>query len=341
MAKSKGFAEKYHYAYRITFNPDKKHYMGIRTSFRPPLKDIGIHYFTSSTQSHFKNLFQKAPFLFKIKILKVCKTRKECLEFEVRYHKRLNVKSNPDFLNKSNQTTTFFDVSGTVVVSRKKYPLKWERIPTEEYHQNKNQFFIPSHFLRKDRNGHYGKKHTKETKEKLSLMNSNQVVAKTEDGSIVRIPKEEFLKRKDLHGVAKNTITAFDTIQGKYVRISKEDFYQNKARYYGVTKGKPAEKFKEKVYAFDKYEKKWCYVDKNIFYTYRDRFEHKTENRVNCIDIRTGESKCVPKEEFYKNEYLVGIRKKVKCPRCGEVGIGKKFRELHFKNCKKDMCNEN
>ena len=44
---------KYHYTYRITNKILKKHYYGVRTSKDKPELDLGIKYFSSSSDSDF------------------------------------------------------------------------------------------------------------------------------------------------------------------------------------------------------------------------------------------------------------------------------------------------
>ena len=61
-------------------------------------------------------------------------------------------------------------------------------------------------------------------------------------GKTLQVPKDVFNNNPDIYeGVAKNTVTAYDLYEHKYVRISKELFNTNKDRYCGTTNKKVIE----------------------------------------------------------------------------------------------------
>lgn len=164
----------YHYAYRLTDISTGKHYMGIRSSKVEPLFDLGFRYFTSSKDSEFVKKFKDNPLQFKRKILRVFKTREESLKYEVKYHKRLNVKNNPFFINRSNQTVVFFDVSNTIVVL---IDDTYFRIPCEKY--RKGDHITPTTGLFGPLNPNYGNH--------LSNYAKNQISKKIPEWLFVRM----------------------------------------------------------------------------------------------------------------------------------------------------------
>lgn len=105
---------KYHYVYRVTCVETGKHYYGSRTSTRPPKEDVGKVYFTSSTDTEFKNDFKINPDRYKSKIVLICSTREEALLAEIKLHARFDVGSSPNFYNRCKQTSAGFSTEGVV-----------------------------------------------------------------------------------------------------------------------------------------------------------------------------------------------------------------------------------
>ena len=102
----------YHYVYRITNTKINKHYYGVRTSKQEPHKDLGIKYFSSSTDEEFKSDQKTNPQDYKYKVVSIRDTREEAVGLEVRLHARFNVGVNESFYNKVKQTSICFDYTG-------------------------------------------------------------------------------------------------------------------------------------------------------------------------------------------------------------------------------------
>lgn len=103
---------KYHYVYRITNILNIVHYYGVRTSNIEPKLDLGILYFSSSTNKDFINDQKKNPQNYKYKVIRICKTRKEASLLEIKLHNKFNVGVNESFYNKYKATSTGFDRTG-------------------------------------------------------------------------------------------------------------------------------------------------------------------------------------------------------------------------------------
>lgn len=148
----------------------------------------------------------------------------------------------------------------------------------------------------------------------------------------------EFNDNDGLSGIAKNTITAFNTSNQEYCRVTRKEFQKNDF-LVGVTKGRSSTK-KDFVYVTDTLDSNKKWITKKEYGSNKTRYIHSSKNKINCIDINTGESFCVSRDVFETTESLVGIRRKIVCPQCGLKGIGKKFRKQHFIHCKEKK-NEN
>ena len=67
---------KHHYVYRITNTQEKKHYYGVRSSKVEPKSDLGINYFSSSTDKQFIKEQKENKRVFKYKVVKQFDSRK-------------------------------------------------------------------------------------------------------------------------------------------------------------------------------------------------------------------------------------------------------------------------
>jgi hypothetical protein len=104
--------KKYNYVYRITNKVEQKHYYGSRSCNAEPKRDLGIKYFSSSSDEEFKDDQKNHQENYKYKIVRICSTRKEATDLEIKLQKKFNVAKSEAFYNKSIQTSTGFDFSG-------------------------------------------------------------------------------------------------------------------------------------------------------------------------------------------------------------------------------------
>ena len=99
---------KYHYVYRITNIIEKKHYYGSRSSKKIPKKDIGIYYFSSSTDKDFIKDQKINIAHYKYVVVRLFDNRKDATSFEVYLHAKFDVGNNKNFYNKAKQTAIGF-----------------------------------------------------------------------------------------------------------------------------------------------------------------------------------------------------------------------------------------
>lgn len=102
----------YHYVYRITNVVEKKHYYGKRSSKCDPKLDLGIVYFSSSTDKEFRADQKLNPQNYKYKIVQLFETSEEAYIREIELHKLFKVGINSNFYNKTSQTSYGIDNTG-------------------------------------------------------------------------------------------------------------------------------------------------------------------------------------------------------------------------------------
>ena len=150
-------SKKYHYVYRITNTKLNKHYYGTRSSKIEPSKDIGVKYFSSSSDIQFRDDQKNNPQNYKYTIVSEFNSREEALELEIKLHNKFNVGVNESFYNKAKQTSIFYDTTGI--------PLSSER-RTKLSKKLKGRVFSKE-TLERMRLGQLGNKLSEETKAKI------------------------------------------------------------------------------------------------------------------------------------------------------------------------------
>jgi hypothetical protein len=178
-----------HYVYRISHILENKHYYGSRSCKCKPQDDLGVKYFSSSHDKEFILEQKEYPENFKYKIIRICETRKEALEYEILLHEKFNVGVNENFYNRAKQTSTGWNREGIITSeetskklskirkgsvhseeTRKKMSeaQKGEKNPNYGKHRSKETRKKISESLNGKKNHFYGKNHSKETKKKMS-----------------------------------------------------------------------------------------------------------------------------------------------------------------------------
>lgn len=168
----------FHYVYRITNIKLKKHYYGARSS-KDPSSDLGIKYFSSSTDKEFIQDQKENLQNYKYKIIKIFNTRKESINLEIKLHNKYNVGVNESFYNKAKQTSVGFDRSGKTMshtnVSKEKISegnkgKKRSKKQKRHLSEIRKERFASGKIIKPigEKNGMYGKKFSEEWKFKQS-----------------------------------------------------------------------------------------------------------------------------------------------------------------------------
>ena len=116
--------EKYHYTYRIIHLISKKEYIGVRTCSINPEEDLGIKYFSSSTNKEFMLEQKECPENFEYKIISLHPTRSSALQEEIDLHAFFNVGINEKYYNKSKAVSTGFCMCGIKMSEQTKEKIK-------------------------------------------------------------------------------------------------------------------------------------------------------------------------------------------------------------------------
>ena len=231
---------KKHYVYRITNKIENKHYYGVRSTKLEPKDDLGIKYFSSSTDRVFIKGQKENPYNYKYKIIKIFSTREEAIKLEIKLHNKFNVSVNESFYNKAKQTGVGFDSTGNLNCVDK---LTGKNIYIKTHYYNKElhetQF---NKVLCKDKNKDFDgfmfvDKKIFESSDNLVGSAYKTVRCKTKNGDVYIVDKELFESSDEHISIFKNTVSVFDTISQKYSRVSSEEFKNNK-NLVGLTHNK-------------------------------------------------------------------------------------------------------
>jgi hypothetical protein len=175
---------QYHYVYRVTSLIENKHYYGLRTSTVEPALDLGIKYFTSSTDLEFKNDLKQNTFNYRLKIISTFKNRNEAILFEIKLHNRFNVKNHPSFYNRSNQSAKGFDRSGILtskdtkkLISNSIKGIIRSEETKKKISESRKGYIMPVSSRIKLSNSKKGTVHSEETKKKMSDSSKGQIMS--------------------------------------------------------------------------------------------------------------------------------------------------------------------
>jgi len=176
------------YVYRITNIKENKHYYGSRSTNINPINDLGIKYFSSSTDKNFINEQKLHNDRFIYKIIKIFDIHNSALELEIRLHNIFQVHTNPKFYNKAKQTSTAFVSSFAGHTHTEEHKAKMSLLNKgkelskeckEKISKSKLEGFA-SGKIKKPKgklNGMYGKKHSKTSKKLMSIAGENKIIS--------------------------------------------------------------------------------------------------------------------------------------------------------------------
>lgn len=99
----------YHYVYIITNTVLNKYYIGSRTSKVLPDKDLGVLYFSSSTDSSFIEDQRTNYHNYRYKVIATLASREAANKLESKLHYIHDVKNNKQFYNRANAAGHFYD----------------------------------------------------------------------------------------------------------------------------------------------------------------------------------------------------------------------------------------
>lgn len=295
---------KYHYTYRITNTNERMYYYGVRSCSSLPKKDIGIKYFSCSTDLNFIQDQKDNPQYYKYKIIKIFDTRIEAEMHEILLHKKFNVMFNGKFYNKwnSNSSWSTAGLTGVTEISSGNRLM----ITVEEYKNNKQLYISHS----------YNKVTTLDLRD-----NTNK-----------NISKEEFDNNDFYVGVTYNYFPAADCNGNKYyvhkndTRVLSGELKHHSAYLIAITNGINNRRIKPTE--LDKY------LDDGWRYGVTTWKENPTKETIHIH--KNGIRKRIKPEyleQYIQEGWIIGLQKVV-CPYCNLEGAGSSMKRFHFENCK-------
>ena len=99
--------KKYHYVYNIKELSSNRNYIGVRSCNCLPEQDLGIKYFSSSTDKEFIVNQKINPANYKYEILSLYETKQLAINEECRLHELYNVDTNSNYINRAKNTPNF------------------------------------------------------------------------------------------------------------------------------------------------------------------------------------------------------------------------------------------
>ena len=262
----------YYYVYRISNIIVNKHYYGYRSSKTHPSKDLGIKYFSSSSDHSFIIDQKNNKNNYKYKIIKIFDNKFDAIRFESKLHYKFDVRHNKNFYNLSNQSNdSFLTQNGEVYTlshgwitcteyqqNKEKYTLHERKLKVfdtiynlyvvidyDEYNSNKNRYIHASNNrvavidISLNELVYISTKEYFSNKDKYISTNKGKVAATntlTKETKLVSV--EEYHSNKNLVHPSKGLISVYDNIDKIFKSIPRIEFDSNKKRYSGVNKGK-------------------------------------------------------------------------------------------------------
>lgn len=194
--------QKYHYVYRITNTKENKHYYGSRSSKVEPKLDLGIKYFSSSSDKEFKNEQKENKSIFKYKVIKIFETRKEANMYEHLLHTRFQVHVNKKFYNLSISRGGEKFAMPDTVYAKDLITGKYIRVSKQSYINNDNL---------------------------VTDMYNMRNYRDLKTGLISRISIDEINLNPDRYEPAdKNMVTVKNILNNKTIKVSYSEFENNK-----------------------------------------------------------------------------------------------------------------
>lgn len=186
---------KYHYVYRVTSIQENKHYYGYRSSTDSPENDLGVKYFTSSTNLKFKELFRNNPENYKLKIVSVFDTREEAMLLEIKLHNKFNVGVNSNFYNKCKATSTGFTTEGISHIHSDETKKKISKTSKGRVVSQKTKDKLSK--------ANSGKKHTQEHVAKISKANRGKKYTQDHKNKLSEAKKGKTLTQEHRSNISK------------------------------------------------------------------------------------------------------------------------------------------
>lgn len=300
--------QKYHYVYRITEKKINKHYIGVRSSKVPPYEDLGIKYFSSSSDKEFIKKQKDTPENFIYQVIEIFDSREKANLYEIFLHDKYNVHLNENFYNKAKQTSVGFDTSGL-------------------------SFLRSEETKEKIRLANKGKIVSEETKEKIRLARANQIISRDtiesmRQSNIGTKRSEEFKKKmSELRSGENNPMFGKTHTEETLIKLSESAKGENNGmfgkKHSEETKAKISEKCKGRTVTEETKAK-----------MRESKQKMSEETKAKMSQAHKGKKLSPESIEKTRQANLGKKQEIIKCPHCGKEGGKINMLRYHFDNCK-------
>lgn len=219
----------YHYVYRITNIVESKYYIGKRSSKIEPLKDLGVRYFSSSSNLDFIKDQKQNPQNYQYKIIFIFDNSKQAHKLEAKLYCKFEVDKNPHFYNivKSSATNSLGFDPKNKISCKDQYGKSFYVDRNDERFKNKEIFGIRKGFVVvKDKNNN---------RKSISINNPKYING---EYTHINVGKKGSEKQKNIASkISSGTIPIVD-INGNIFRINKNklsDLDNNSYRHVATT----------------------------------------------------------------------------------------------------------
>lgn len=273
----------YYYTYRITNKVLNKHYYGVRKSKVHPVNDIGIIYFSSSTDEDFKQDQKLNPQNYKYKVVKIYDTYEESMKGERDLLVRFNAVSSPNFYNKC-ITSINFATPNYVSAFDIKYG-KHKRIHKDEYFQNRDRYEIlgvgsgRTLTVTFNKTGEIGSVESHLFDDTLHTLYRTNTTTVFRDGKWIVVDLKDYNPSTDITP-RHNTVAVYDSFDKQTKLISTLEYKDNKDRYTMQTSLQIQMRKGDEVINISK-------SDKELYESMG--YKHMNSGRSNCINLLTGD----------------------------------------------------
>lgn len=310
---------KYFYTYRITNTLLKKHYYGVRTSNVEPNKDLGIHYFSSSTDDDFLSDQELNKDHYKYKVIKIYNSHYEACMGELKLLTRVGADKSDKFYNKVINCNEKFTNPAYMSVYDLKHS-KYRRIETVTVKNNPERYIVLGFgsgdyvIVRHKKSGDvFGVKRDEFNNELHQHYRTNTTTVKR-DGKWVVIDVNEYDNKKDITP-RHNTVAVVDNETNESKLINVTEYKSNKSRYTMKTSTQTQMRKNDEVINID---------IKDIEHYKKMGYTHMNSGRSNCINLITGK---IYKEYTYIMEettYLCSSKPSTRLYRFNNILYNKK-----------------
>jgi uncharacterized cupin superfamily protein len=272
---------------------------------------------------------------FKIRKIKTFANMYDTYEYETKFLKKVNAKSNSCFLNGHENNWGVTDNTNMVSVKNKSGENFKVRVDDPRYRSGEFFHNTKGKVVVKDENGNTFQICVDDprfiTKELQHVSKGTTVALDTVTGKVKRVSTDDFNQTKNLVGICNGFVPVMDTYGNKF-SVNRGDVRFETGEIKHVTKGRVTVKSTD--------GKTMSIYTTDPRYT-SGELVHNTTGMVSVKDKHGNTMQVSKKDPRYISGELVGVSKGIKrtpqitkCPHCSKSGAMSQMKRWHFENCK-------